>query len=280
MANTALAWVLALTVALVATPATGSLIGGGPDGTSPPGVTDGELASASSLLDAHTSLLVAEGFAANGSGDGTVVRRGVLVDVERTANRTVAADATAYRQSWTTEASAAVGSVTRQSEFWGNETVETRRTVENGRTSYRTGDAKSDASLSGARIIRPYLRAGNFTVTSIGAETVENSFAVTPTETPVGGTHYALAATSLANETRLLRTLPDEASDPRNFSADAEVDEEGRIHAFEASVEYTIRGQDRTHTFTYTLRALGDITVSRPPWVAEALTGTATAVGS
>lgn len=277
MANAPRRWVLALTLAMAIAPATGPPIAAQQqDGTGPPGVTDGELDSPTSLLRAHTSALLEDGFSANGSANVTIYRRGVLVDVERTANRTVMVGGTEYRQSQQTVAQAAVGSMTRQTEFWGNDSVETRRTVENGRTSYDVQDEKSNGSLSAALLMRPYLRSANYTVT--GTENVSDN--PSSGDSVGGGMRYTLTATELENATRIENRLPDGASDPRNFSATVVVDEDGRIHEFDASLDYTIRNSDRTHTISFDLQELGVSSVSRPPWVDEALSEAGTETGT
>lgn len=278
MANTSRRWVLALTLVMVIAPATGPLVaaqerqdGTEPperqDGTEPPGVSDGELDSTSSLLRAHTSALLADGFSANGSANVTVYRRGVLVDVERTADRSVVVDGTEYRQSQQTVAEATVGSANRRTQIWGNDSVEARRTVENGQTSYETREGKPDASLSAAFLMRPYLRSANYAVTDSGNASGSSS----SDDAIGGGMRYTLTATELENATRIENSLPDGASDPRDFSATVVVDEDGRIHEFDASLDYTIRGSDRTHTISFALQKLGVSSVSSPSWVDEAL---------
>ena len=278
MANTTRHWVLALTLAMVVAPATGPLVAAqdGGEGTEPPGVSDGELDSTSTLLRAHTSALLADGFSANGSADVTVYRRGVLVDVQRTANRSVAVDGTEYRQSQRTDARAAVGSMTRRTEFWGNDSLEVRQRVENGETSYEVGEGKSNGSLSAAFLLRPYLRSADYAVTD--SENVGES---SSSGGPGGGEmRYTLEASELANATHIENELPDGASDPRNFSATVVVDEDGRIHEFDASLDYTIQGSDRTHTISFDLQELGVSSVTRPTWIDEALSEAGTATGT
>ncbi|QLG26778.1 hypothetical protein HUG10_04120 [Halorarum halophilum] len=278
MANTPRRWVLALALVMVTAPAAGPLVAAqeGEDRSEPPGVTDGELDSSTSLLRAHTSALLADGFSANGSANVTVYRRGVLVDVHRTANRSVVVDGAEYRQSQQTDAKATVGSATRGTEFWGNDSVEARQRVENGRTSYETGEGKSNGSLSAAFLMRPYLRSATYTVTDTGTANGSSS-----SGEPIGGEmRYTLTATELENATHIETQLPNGASDPRNFSATVVVDEDGRIHEFDATLDYTIKGSDRTHTISFDLQELGVSSVSRPSWVGEALGETGTTTGT
>ncbi|WP_449405249.1 DUF7537 family lipoprotein [Halorarum salinum] len=274
MARASRRWVLALAIAMAVAPATGSLTAaqGQGDGTEPPGVVDGELDSPSSLLRAHTSALLADGFSANGAVDVTIRRQGVPVDVERTADRTVSVDAASYRQSQRTVAQAPVGSTTREEEFWGNDSVEGRRTVENDRTSYDVRKGKTDGRLSAAALMRPYLRSATYVVSDAGYAGVGRY-----SGGPVGGERrYTLTATGPGDTTRLVNALPDGASDPRNFEATVVVDEDGRVHEFDASVDYTISGVDRTHTLSFDLRELDVSSVGRPSWVDEALSGAET----
>ena len=261
--------VVVVAVASVVAAATGPIVAARAQEnlSEPPGVTDGNLTSPSTLLAAHTSALTAVGFTTDGGANVTIVRRGVLVDVQRSANRTVVADATEYRQTQWTVADAAVASIVRNRTLWGNESVEAFRTDPDGRTTYAVRRPKSPDELTSAARLRPYLLAANYTVTDVG----DVGGASAPAGVVGGDVRYTLSATSLANATRMNDQLPDGSSDPRNFSAELVVDEDGRVHGFDASVTYTILGSDRTHTISFALRGLAVSAVARPPWVADAL---------
>ena len=264
-------WILTLSLVLVVASVSGSLAAGQEQTnvTEPPGVADGELESPSSLLQAHTALLVEDGFSANGTANVTIVRQSVLLDVERTANRTVQANATEYRQSQRSVARAAVASATRVEKFWGNESVEIERQVENGETTYNVAEPKSDNRLSGTTLLRPYLRSANYSVTSTSSTSDERTVTGTSVKSIGGERRYTLTATEVHNQTRIENRLPGGATNASNFSATAIVDEDGRIHEFDATVDYTIQGTERTHTITFDLQELGVFNVSRPTWVDE-----------
>ncbi len=285
MGRTSVGFAVLVTVVAVLAPATGALAPATEalaaaqqhgNATEPPGVSGGELDSPPSLLAAHTSALAAEGFTTRGGANVTVVRRGILLDVERSANRTVAADAAAFRQRQRTRADATVATISRNRSYWGNGSVELRRTSTNGEPSYDAVPPRPRNNLSSAVRLRPYLRAANYTVTDV--EDLGDAAGATGV---IGGdVRYTLTAASLANATLMNRQLPDGSADPRNYSATLVVDGEGRIHAFDASVDYTILGSERTHTISFTLQGLEVPTVSRPPWVADALAATTPVPGN
>lgn len=241
-----------------------------PEKPVPPGVEDGRLVGEQRLLDAHNRLLLDAGFEANGSGEGAVIRRGQLVDATRTQDRTVESGGTEYRKSSRDVGQTFFGPVTRNRATWGNESIEVRRTVERGDTTYERGRPTGERWLTGARMMGPYLRAGNFTV--VARTSVD------------GQRRYVLRSTSVENRTELARVLPQGGSNPRNYTATAVVDEAGRVHSFEATVDYTIRGERRTQHVTFELQSLGVDDVRRPPWVEDGIartvgapTGTGTA---
>lgn len=272
MQNGTVRWTAALTVALVLAPVTGSLVAGQERaGSGPPGVVDGTLASPSALLEAHTASLLAAGFSASGTANVTVVRRGVLVDVKRSVDRTVATDAAEYRQFRRSVARAAVASVTRNETFWGNDSVEVRRRVENGETTYSARRDRSNASLAATTVLAPFLRSADYAVTDAAAVGSDLTTAETVTEVTASERRYVLTANELANATRMRDGLPAGATDPRNLDATVVVDGEGRVREFDASVDYAIRGTNRTQTVSFDLRRLGVGDVSRPAWVDDAL---------
>lgn len=276
----------------------------GANGTGPPGVADGRLVDEKRLLDAHTSHLIGAGFAANGSASLAVLKRGVLVDVTRTQNRTVTANASDYRQSATDVGRTGFGRVTRVQDTWGNRTVEVTRTVTRGETSYSTGQPRGEQRLAGARLMGHYLQASNFSVTDTrtasdsmtatdgrsGNDTRTANECRTPTGTPATNDTargerqqlYVLRSTGRANRTQLRSVLPPKASNPRNLTATVVVDEAGRIRSFRARVDYTIHGEQRTQRVAFTLQSLGVTGVQQPPWVDEALSprGNATRTGT
>lgn len=281
MRNERVRWIVALTIVLAIAPVTGTLTvdaersnefvagEGQANQPAPPGVTDGTLESPPELLDAHTSLLVEAGFAANGTTNVTVIRQSVLVDVQRTANRTVSANATTYRQTQRSVARAPIGTVVREEDFWGNESAEIQRRVEGQETSYNVTEPKPRPRLAARTVLGPYLRSANFTVTDT-ANASERLATVRADGEPIGGERrYRLRATNLTNTTRIENRLPNGATNARNFSATAVLDEDGRVHEFEARLEYTIMEDDRTHTVTFALQELGVETVARPTWVDE-----------
>lgn len=273
------AWLPAVALALVLTagPATGAVAVGQhadargepwPTRPAPPGVDDGQLVDETALLDAHNGQLRHLGFAANGSGELSLVVQGQLVDATRDQKRAVAAGGGEYRQSSRDVGQTWFGPATRDRATWGNETLEVRRTVERGETSYERGRPTGERWLTGARLMGPYLRAGDFRVVA--------------TNWVDGQRRYVLRSVGVENRSRLERVLPRGGSDPGNFTATAVVDEAGRVHSFEASVDYTIRGERRTQRVSFALQSLGRDDVERPPWVDEGLarTGASTATAS
>lgn len=237
--------------------------------TAPPGVDGGRLVNETALLDAHADRLTGAGFAANGSAALAVVRRGVLVDVTRTENRTVAANASEYRRSSTDVARTGFVRITRERDTWGNRTVEVTRTVRSGDTAFSTEKPDGDRRLSGARRLGDYLRAGEFTVTD--TRTANGSLVPNETGPRADQRLFVLQSTGRANATLLQRVLPRGASNPGNFTATAVVDEAGRVRSFRARVDYTLQGERRTKRVSFTLQSLGVRDVRRPPWVDEAL---------
>lgn len=231
-----------------------------PEKPVPPGVENGRLVGEQRLLDAHNRQLLDEGFTANGTGEGAVIRRGQLVNATRTQNRTVASGGTEYRKASHDVGQTWLGSVTRDRATWGNQSVEVRRTVEQGDTTYERGRPTGERWLTGARMMGPYFRAGNFTV-------VERTWVD-------GQRRYVLQSTGVENRSELASALPKGGSNPRNLNATAVVDEAGRVHSFEASVDYTIRGKQRTQHLTFGLQSLGVDDVRRPPWVDEGIART------
>lgn len=217
----------------------------------PPGVTEDGIQNASRLLEAHVEALNRTGFIGVGSGNGTVVRNGILVDVESDQRNVVGVNASQYLRNRTVVA----GPIRMEWEAWGNETVELRRTKEGDGWKYSREEPASAFTLAGQALLAPYLEGGAYTLN--GSETVDNE------------TRYRLETTEVADAKALREALPDATERITAFEATVVVDSAGRIHSVRATAEYVIRGQDATHELDYTLEQVG-ATVSRPDWTETA----------
>lgn len=222
---------------------------GTPDETEtlPPGVTSDGIQNASRLLAAHVAVLNETGFVGVGNGNGTIVRNGILVDVESHQRNVVATNASPYLRNRTVVA----GPVRMEWEAWGNESVELRRTKEGDGWSYNRREPAAPFTLAGKALLGPYLEGGVYALN--GSETVD------------GETRYRLETTEVGDAEALGEALPDATERITAFEATVVVDARGRIHSVRATAEYVIRGQDATHQLEYRLEALG-ATVTRPDW--------------
>lgn len=239
MSRPTLTALLVLTVALA-----GCIAGPGTPGTndpadgdaggSPPGVTDGRLANASALVQAHETALADEGFAA------TVTRS---VDGNETGRYDVlaAAGLTTYVLSGTRSAGSD-GSVAVR--LWANESRRIVRYRAGNETRYNAA-RRETASLGLLESVGGFLRAGAFTVANETA--AENRTVLTADD-------FSPSATDNGR-----------FGDAESFSGRAVVDETGLVHELTA----TVGGETGTETYTFDLRRTGVSSVDRPAWLSE-----------
>lgn len=219
----------------------------------PPGVTQSGVANATALVEAHTAALERTGFIVTSRGKASVVRQGALVEAKTRERAVVEANRTAYRAFRRDEASF----YSREESVWydadAGSQAQFRKVKNPGGTERGTRDPHPIGALTGKAVLKNHFLGGNFTLS--GTETVN------------GTTRVTLTADSVENETALLTALPDKAEKVTSYKGRAVVDEQGRVHSFSATVEYVIRGKQRTYEVEYRIQQLGNVTVQRPPWV-------------
>lgn len=220
-----------------------------PTGSLPPGVGSDGLDNATMLLGAHVAELNATGFIGVGTGNGTVLREGFLIDVRSHQRNVMAPNAQAYRRNRTVVA----GPIERRMEAWGNRSVEVRRSKENGQWSVSHGQPAPASQLAGRGLLLPYLQGGNYTLAERNDSDNES--------------RHRLVATEVDDPEALRQALPDDVDRITSFQATVIVDEKGRIHSVEAMAEYEIQGQTATHHLEYTLEQVGGVSVEPPDWV-------------
>lgn len=208
----------------------------------PPGVSDGRLANATALLHAHETALAESGFAATmtRSTNGTAVSTFDVVAGPSMAT---------YELTWTRSADGGDAVETR---LWANESERFVRTRADGETSYRVVPREED-SLGVLESLRSYVAAGNFTVAD------ERSDAG----------HAVLTADAVDARTGADGPFRDAES----FDGRAVVDDRGRVHELNVTVERP----SGTETVTFELRRTGVASVERPGWVSDVPPGVAVA---
>lgn len=218
----------------------------------PHGVDETGLENVSSLLEAHTAALNRTGYVANGSGNTTILRSGFLLEVSRGVRIVVVDGSRRYFEVRRTVA----GPVDRLVQRYSDGSKEYRRHQEDGEVNYRVRQRQSAEKLSRVDHLDSFLRGGNFTVIEVRED-----------ENP---TTVVLRANRSDNETAVLSGLPDDAERIRSFESTVVVDADGRIRRMNASVEFVIGGENRTHTVSFNLTRIGVSNVSEPDWLEEA----------
>lgn len=207
----------------------------------PPGVDADGVERVSGLLAAHRRALVDGGFVLE-----TATTRRSPAGPNTTTRRTVVAapDLAAHRHE-VTEVLDDGRTVVRQR--WTDGNTAARRVVEEGtvagRGQYDPADA---AALTRVNRLRWFLRHGDFSVTATGGR---------------GGT-----ARHLLRAEGPLATRSD--GERGHLSVRAVVTPEGRIESLVATVTHPVDDGPgvRVESYRYRLRAVGDVTVSRPAW--------------
>lgn len=214
----------------------------------PPGVSPRGIRDVDALLSAHTAALRETGFASDSAGEATVVRNGVLLNVDGVGATRVTAGMAQYRYRNATT----VGPFRRETRAWGNETLELRRTNDLGKVGYSRHEPRPAETLTGRWLLASHLRAGNYTVAGV--------------EQGPDGPVVVLRATAVDDVESARRALPPEATNVTGFDATARVDLRGRVRALEVAMGYVIRGRNATLSLSYELARVGNVTVVRPDW--------------
>lgn len=235
-----------------ATPAEGNTSN---ESNAPPGISQSGL-DADALFVAHANALNRTGFVIVGNATGVVSQSGFLVEVETTQRNRMAANGTAYE----IRRNAVAGPVERSRHVWSNGSIEYVNRQRDGQSNFSATEARSTELVAGNGLLGPYVRGGDFELRAV--------------RNTSDGRLFVLRATGIGNTTVLERAVTDDAEEITSYDARLAVDEEGRIRAFNGSIEYVLEGQTSTQEFTYGLQHLGDVNVSPPDWLDEARSAT------
>lgn len=215
-----------------------------PPGLSPTGVTDPV-----ALADAHGQALRSESFRIEVASDDRLVRNGTNVTRAGGKNVVAVGPNGDYRREVTVySGSASTGFV-----VWGNDSVAVARSGSNDSTEYsRVNPDEAGANLTGAPRLESFLRAGNYTVVGV---TERESYALVKLQ--ADGYRAESGAFAGQNVTSFQSTLL--------------VDTQGRVHRLRADVTAETSDGTAHVEFLYDLQKVGDVSVSRPPWVPTAI---------
>ncbi len=223
-----------------------------PADTDVPGVTDGELTNASALVDAHVAALPETGFETNQDVNGTQVVRGEVRPSARRVRTLVESGAAEYRYRVLNREAGS------RFDFWGNRTMQVVRSQYGGETRavQVTNRTATVSALARATLLETYLGASAF---SVAGQSTEN-----------GTTYVTLTADATTDPEAV---SPTNATDVRNYDAEAVVDERGRVHSLTVTADYTHRGEAHSLSVVYQLTRLevGDGDVTKPSWARERL---------
>lgn len=218
----------------------------------PPGTSAAGITNASALVSAHARSLNRTGYVAIGTGNTSVVRNGFLVDVDRWGRTVVTAGSDRYYEVRRTTA----GPVARNTQRYSNGSVELQRRTQNGEVTYQRRPPRPPSTLASVQLLESLLAAGDFQVTAVRDDPEPARF--------------ALRANGSDNATAVRASLPAGAEQVRSYEATVQVDGAGRVHSLNATIEFVIAGQNRTHEVDYRLARVGVTNVTRPDWVDEA----------
>lgn len=210
-----------------------------------PGVEDDELVDGEALLDAHASTLTESGYSHDLSVNQTVESEDGTRESNRRQRTSVAAGGSQY-----VKQELLFGGQVRTI-YWGNDSVEYIRVDSGGSTNYQRGQPDNATTLTGVKIIEPFLSA---------------PYEVVDTEEVEGRTVYALESTGRPDHEG---AFPDNTTAVESFDARLVVDEDGRIHRLRATADYEIDGEGGSYEFVFELTAEEDPGVERPDWVDE-----------
>lgn len=253
--------VAALVVVLLAVSAGCSLpfgAGGGQTATpddslwtdeTPPGLSaeESRVTNATALTAAHANALVEFGFETDVRTNATVHQQGRVREVERRQQTVVEPDRAQYVYRVTNPGSRIDG--------WGNRSVRAIRAEADGQVSYRVrNDSATARQLSGvATILGPCL---------------DDQFAVENVTRDGDETRIELRSETVPEQRCV---LPQNATDVSDYEARAVVDQDGRVHRFVVTADYTLHGEDGDLRVTFTLVRAQVESFDRPEWVETAL---------
>lgn len=241
---------LALLLATAGCSAFGGGGGGGPSLSPeerPPGVSeDGTLVDEEALLDAHTEQVITSGGIWDIRTNATVYREGQYRQLTRQQRTFVESDATEYGY--------ALENPATSFQAWGNTSVEVVRADLGEQIRYQVDGPTSRPNLAGRQVLARQIHEEALEVTNVNRSGDLTLVTLETTEPPTGDGAF-----------------PRDATDVRNYEARLVVDSQGRIHEFEASATYTIRGEEGNSFFRYELIQTSPPSVQRPEWVSEAL---------
>lgn len=241
---------------------------GGPDGVLAPGVTREGVTDPRTLAEAHVARLADESYTlvvtrTTRHPNGTLRER---LDL----NLSLAADRSylVHAETEGPEAPVFLGRPPASAAFWSNGSVYTRRLTHRGDTTYTTFQPTNGAGTwqYWARTVPFGGRGGN------PRGFITRTFGSTPTRTTGrvaddGTTAYTLVGTGA--------TAPIElgVEDPREVDLRATVTAEGLVRSVNLTYVGTVDGQPIEVTRRFRYERVGATNVTRPAWVARALSG-------
>jgi hypothetical protein len=235
-------------------PGPGTATGTPADGqVDPPGIENGRLSDLNVLLDAHEAALLETGFEADLRANATNSFEGEVYESRQRQQTIVEPDATEYRFRTTSVGDGFVAN------NWGNESTTVVRARIGNTTRYQIDDATAERLLTTRPVLENYLNATEMTVVERG--TIRDDRQV-----------VRLANEGTPDVDELDRgVVPRNATDLRNWTVTAVVDDRGRVLQFRATAEYTLQEQDGKLDIRFSVLRTDEPSVERPEWVAEAL---------
>lgn len=213
-----------------------------------PGVEDGRLADASTLLAAHVAVVTDTGFSQTVSTNLTDAADGETFRITQRQRTSVAAGATEYRYQTITDARFSSRVIA-----WGNDSVEYRRgETGGGDPQYQRHESTSRETLAGVDILEGRL-SGAFEAVAVR----EREDAPDVVTLEVSG----------LPENNTVFDDEDDVEDVRQFEAQLVVDIDGRIHSYAAAGVYTIEGERAEYDFQFQMTSFDDPDVEKPDWV-------------
>lgn len=221
----------------------------------PPGIENGRLTDLRTLLDAHEAALLETGFETDLRANATNSFQGEVYESRQRQQTIVEPDATEYRFRTTSLGDGFVAN------NWGNESTTVIRARIGNTTRYQVDSGTADRLLTTRPVLESYLNATEMAVVGTG-------------ETGDGRQVVRLESQGTPDVAELDRgVVPQNATDLRNWTVTAVVDDEGRVLQFRATAEYTLQEQDGRLDIQFDVLRLDQPSVERPEWVAEALEG-------
>lgn len=213
----------------------------------PPGVAqNGTLVDEAALLDGHVTSVVETGVVWDIRTNATVYQQNQIQRVVRHQRTYVETDTREYGY--------ALENPGTNFQVWGNRSVQVIQATVGSRTRYRVTDPATDAALAGRPVLTRQLHEGALSVTAVDRSGETTLVTLKTTEPP-----------------RDAGAFPSNATDIRDYHATLVVDTDGRIHRFEASATYTLRGETGHSRFRYKQVKGMSPNVTQPEWAREAL---------